>query len=323
MAEFAARFQNPFLRETFATMWYPEMSAAGLLFTFSMLHNHDAGYPIGGSLPMAQAVEKRYCDLGGEILYNARVSKILVEDNRAVGIQLADGRVEKADIVISAADGHATIYDMLDGCYMDEKINALYQHGKIFEPIVYIGLGVNRTFDDLPAMTGGTSLSLAEPIEVAGQPVKRLDAMIYNFDPTLAPAARTAITVMISTHYDYWKELASEPERYEAEKQRVGLEVIQRLDQRFPGLAADVEMADVATPLTFERYTGNWQGSFEGWLPTPTAMMAPRHYTLPGLDNFFMVGQWVSPGGGLPSGVMTGKAVVRMLCKKDKKKFKG
>jgi phytoene dehydrogenase-like protein len=29
--------------------------------------------------------------------------------------------------------------------------------------------------------------------------------------------------------------------------------------------------------------------------------------TLPGLKNFIMAGQWVSPGGGLPSGLMSGR----------------
>ena len=45
--------------------------------------------------------------------------------------------------------------------------------------------------------------------------------------------------------------------------------MVSLLEQRFPGIAEQVEMVDVATPLTFERYTGNWQGSFEGWLITP------------------------------------------------------
>jgi phytoene dehydrogenase-like protein len=44
--------------------------------------------------------------------------------------------------------------------------------------------------------------------------------------------------------------------------------------------------------------------------------------TLPGLDNFYMVGQWVNPGGGLPSGVMTGRHVAQILCRRDGKKFK-
>lgn len=61
-------------------------------------------------------------------------------------------------------------------------------------------------------------------------------------------------------------------------------------------------MTDVSTPATLLRFTGNWQGSFEGWLPTPEWLVKTVPRTLPGLDGFWMVGQWVAPGGGLPSG---------------------
>ena len=94
------------------------------------------------------------------------------------------------------------------------------------------------------------------------------------------------------------------------------------LDRRFPGLAGLVEMVDVATPMTFERYTGNWKASFEGWLPTPANLTTEMRKTLPGLEGFYMAGQWVAPGGGLPSGLMTGRQVVQLICHKDKRRFR-
>jgi phytoene dehydrogenase-like protein len=57
-------------------------------------------------------------------------------------------------------------------------------------------------------------------------------------------------------------------------------------------------MVDVSTPLTFERYTGNWQGSFEGWQITPQNYTVMRPMSeLPGLQNCYLTGQWVSRGG--------------------------
>ena len=322
--QYAAQFKNDFLRQTFSEMWMGNMSAIALLMTMAMLHRREAGYPIGGSVPMARAVEKRFCQLGGEIEYNTRVEKIIVENGQAVGVLLADGREVRADYVISGADGYATIFKMLDGKYVSEETKAIYQKGEIFPPILFIGLGVDQKIDDpeLYGITGGISFPIDDPIEIAGEPVKQMDAMIYNFDPTLSPEGKTVITLMQPTSYTYWKELAEEPERYQAEKERVALEYIKRLDVRFPGFSERVEMADVATPVTFERYTGNWQGSFEGWLPTPGMIMKRISKTLPGLENFYMVGQWVQAGGGLPSGVMTGRQVVQMICKKEGKKFR-
>ena len=76
-------------------------------------------------------------------------------------------------------------------------------------------------------------------------------------------------------------------------------------------------MTDVSTPATVIRYTGNWKGSMEGWLLKPGGRMRPYPNTLPGLRQFLMVGQWVSPGGGLPSGLMTGRAAIQAVCKQD------
>lgn len=325
LQQFADQFKNPFLHEVFSRLWYPEMSAIGLPFTLSMLNNKAAGYTMGGSLPMAQAVEKRFLDLGGDIQYDSRVKRIIVEDDRAVGVELENGQVERADYVISAADGFNTIYKMLDGKYISDEFKDMYAGKKpIFEPVVFVGLGVKMTFDDLPACTGGMSFLLDEPIRIGKDEIRNLDTMVYNFDPAMAPQGRTVITAMLSSHYDYWKDLYADGEnreKYEAEKQRIALEVIDRLEHFLPGVKGKVEMADVATPLTFEHFTGNWQGSFEGWLPTPQAMMKPISKTLPGLKNFYMVGQWVQAGGGLPSGVITGEQVITMLLKSEGRKF--
>jgi phytoene dehydrogenase-like protein len=97
--------------------------------------------------------------------------------------------------------------------------------------------------------------------------------------------------------------------------------VVNQLDQRFPGLAKQVEMRDVATPLTWVRYTGNWRGSYEGWLPKKWNFMTRMSKTLPGLANFYMAGQWVEPGGGMPTAVMSGRNVMQIICKKDKRPF--
>jgi phytoene dehydrogenase-like protein len=43
--------------------------------------------------------------------------------------------------------------------------------------------------------------------------------------------------------------------------------------------------------------------------------------TLPGLDRFYMAGQWVEPGGGLPTAALGGRKTIQTLCKRDGKKF--
>jgi phytoene dehydrogenase-like protein len=126
---------------------------------------------------------------------------------------------------------------------------------------------------------------------------------------------------MFASDYEYWKKLKQDPGRYKAEKEQIVDQVVAALDQRFPGLAARVEMRDVATPMTWERYTGNWRGSFQGWLETTKTLRMRMNKTLPGLGNFYMAGQWVEPGGSIPTAVMSGRNVTQIICKKDQKKF--
>ncbi|OFV84201.1 MAG: hypothetical protein A2W26_13495, partial [Acidobacteria bacterium RBG_16_64_8] len=322
IAQFTERFQNRFVREAMRQIWFPEMSAFVLLMTLAWFHGRQAGYPIGGSLPLARAVEKRFLDLGGAVDYRARVIEILVENDRAVGIRLADGQEQRFDAVVSAADLHATVYDTLGGRYVNDAVRSWFADFTPFPPLVFIGLGVAREFPEEPRLASGASLGLEHPLQIGGQSVTRLHYRIMNYDHTLAPVGKTMITSMLPVDYDYWNDLVKDRSAYEAEKKAIADSFVKVLDRRFPGIADHLEVVDVATPTTFKRYTGNWRGSFEGWLPTPSNLTSEMPRTLPGLDSFYLAGQWVAPGGGLPSGVMTGRQVTQLICKKDGRRFR-
>jgi phytoene dehydrogenase-like protein len=322
--EFTAKMKDPLIRQALAEMWYPQFSMGFILFTLAYMHTKNAGYPIGGSMPMSRALEKRFLDLGGQIHYDSRVEKILVENDRAVGIRLTDGSEHRAGRVISAADGYATIFKMLDGKYADEKIKEIYEKWEPFPPLLYVGIGVNRAFEKEPITVSGFSYPLRQPLEIGGEMVDRMPVHLFNQDPTLAPAGKTSLVVALPARYEYWKALAEDRAAYDEKKDQVARVVVSALEQRFPGIGGDVEMVDVATPLTFERYTGNWKGSFEGWLITPQnadTVMKPMSQTLPGLSGFYQCEQWVEPGGGLPTGVTSGRRLVQALCKEDGIKF--
>jgi phytoene dehydrogenase-like protein len=319
--EYAQRFKNPYLRESFILAFGDELPIIMSLMSLAMQHRKIAGYVIGGALALVEPVEQRYKALGGELQVNARVEKILVENNRAVGVKLADGTEHRADWIISAADGRTTIFDMLEGKYIDDKIKQRYEQPDLFKPLVYVALGVNRSFDDVPASINGLNYPLNKPMVVAGKEEKTLNVSVYKIDPTLSPAGKNVAVVAFTTDYDYWKTLHENPERYKAEKERIANDVIAGLEQRFPGITKQVEMRDVATPITWERYTGNWRGSYEGWMFSIESIMSSMRKTLPGLDNFYMAGQWVNPGGGMPTAATSGNHTIQLICKKDKRRF--
>jgi phytoene dehydrogenase-like protein len=330
LQHFAKRFKNPLLREALPSFGPPSgpgiprgcLPVFFMQMALSSIHRKLTGYPIGGSLEFSQAIQRRYHDLGGKIHYNSRVSKILVEDNRAVGVQLEDGSEHRADYVISAADGHTTIFDMIEGKYINEEIQRYYDNLPTLPGIVHVALGVARSFKELPYSAFVIDYALEEPLIIAGKELNRLRVCsIHNFDPTLAPPGKTVIRVWFPSDYDYWKSLEQDPERYQAEKEKIADTIVNLLDKRFPGLAEQVEMRDVATPMTYERYTGNWRGSFEGWLPTTKALGMRMSKTLPGLKNFYMAGQWVEPGGTVAFVAISGRNVIQLICKQDKKPF--
>ncbi len=323
VADFANRLKNPFLRETFSTFLSDasDFPMLALIVSLAWQHNKTAGYPLGGSLPFTRAIEKRFLDLGGSIQYSARVAKILVDNDRAVGVRLDDGSEYQADIVISAADGRTTIFDMLEGRYIDDTIKGYYDNMRLFPPLLYISLGIADPLKELPATVSGISFPLDRPVMIDGKERDRLSIMPYHFDPKLAPEGKTVLIVMINSDYDRWKGLADDPQRYREEKEAAVDLVINALEQRIPGIRDKVEMRDVATPITWERYTGNWRGSYEGWLPTAKNMNMRMRKTLPGLGNFYMTGQWVNPGGGLPPAVSSGRHLIQLLCHKDGKRF--
>jgi phytoene dehydrogenase-like protein len=320
--DFVKRIKNPYLRQMMSLAFGSDSWPMMIIFwMLGLQHNKSAGYVIGGALELVRFLEERYRALGGEIYFKARVEKILVENDRAVGIKLDDGTEHRADWVVSAADGRTTIFNMLDGKYVDDAIKNRYDNPDLFSPLVYIGLGVASRCEQIPPSVSGLSFPLETPITIAGKEHQRLGVLTYSYDSALAPEGKTVIKVQFETDYDYWEKLYQEPEKYKAEKERIADDVIDRLDKRFPGLAEQIEMRDVATPMTWVRYTGNWRGSYEGWMFSAESLTSSMSKTLPGLDNFYMAGQWVNPGGGMPTAAMSGNHTIQLICKRDKKKF--
>jgi phytoene dehydrogenase-like protein len=321
MQDYALRFSDPFLREAFPRILeeLPDMPIAAIILQSADLHNRNSGLPIGGSLEFARAIERRYLDLGGEVHYKSRVDKILVDDDRAVGVRLTDGTEHNADIVISAADGRTTIFDMLEGKYIDDKIHSYYNEWPIEGPFLQISFGVARDFSSEPH---SIILPFDEPINVGDQKRSWVHMRHYCYDPTMAPSGKSVFTAyFINVNHKYWKELYGDRPRYKAEKQGIADAVIDQIEKRFPGIKDQIEVVDVATPVTYERYTGTWQGSYMGWGSTTETWGKWMSRTLPGLGSFYMAGQWVYMGGGVSGAVMSGQHLIQIICNKDKKAF--
>ena len=318
---YVARYKNEFLREVLQLIVGNEdMSALVLVMLLAFRTRKNTGFVAGGSWDFAMAIADRYTRLGGTVRYKTRVTSIKVENNRATGVQCADGTFVPAATVVSCADGHTTIFKMLDGKFVDKKILYLYEYCQPFPAIIQVSLGIKKIFPGAPHTL---NLHLLQPLRVDDQTRhNNLEVETFGSESGLCPEGTTVMTLRFPTSYEFWTGLKkNDPQRYRAEKKRVVQEIIAILEKRFPGLAEQIERSDIATPATFVRYTGNWQGSYEGWLPTPRILGRRIPYTLPRLKNFYMAGHWVVAGGGLPSAAISGRYVAQMVCAQLKKPF--
>ncbi len=305
---------NFFLNSIFGSR---DFSALAFIMMFAWFNQKNAGYLIGGSLPMAQRMTNWYIGLGGILRAKSTVSKIMVEDDTAKGVVLSDGSEIAADYIISAADGHSTIFDMLGGKYIDKKIKNAYEKWELFTPIVQVSFGINKIIEsDVPVETWIT------PGQVIGMTKTGTGYSIMNYcyDPTMAPSGKSVIVIRFDSPWDLWKDLESND--YKNEKLQIEKDARVILEKRYPGISDAIEVCDVATPVTDVSYTGVWKGSYEGFLPSSKNLMDNLNSTLPGLKKFYMAGQWLFPGGGLPPAGQSGKWAVQYICKEEKMMFK-
>jgi phytoene dehydrogenase-like protein len=183
-----------------------------------------------------------------------------------------------------------------------------------------VSYGVAGTFPDEPTFT---TVALEHPLTVGQQSIRGFYIRISNYSQRFAPAGKTVVQVEMETEWDFWNDLRHRDRvEYEAEKERVAAEILDRLEAHFPTISSRVEVTDVATPYTWWRYTLNHEGAWEGWLMTVDAMKTYVRRTLPGLDSFYMAGQWVMPGGGVPPCLYSGRHAVQLLCREDGKPFR-
>ena len=318
MEQYARAVQSTELRRILENLFLPEVPVWFVLLILGLLANKQMGLLSGSCADFVASMAERYASLGGEVKYSSTVKEILVENGRAVGVRLSVGSEHRADVVIGAGDSRSTIFRLLGGRYVDKKIKERFENWKLLPPVVTLSFGVTREFPGEPPLN---FLFLKEPLVIGNVTIPGFPARIFNYGTKFSPPGKTVVQALVHTDWDYWNELQKDHPRYAAEKKRVAAEVLSRLESQYPGITSQVEVADIATPLTTWRYTLNHQGAFMGWLPTPKTMRAQVKKTLPGLENFYMAGQWVMPGGGVPPSIYSGRQVIQILCRRDGKKF--
>ncbi|MEU5402400.1 NAD(P)/FAD-dependent oxidoreductase [Streptomyces sp. NPDC005963] len=354
MSEYSARFKDPLLREAFNFILYEKHSAFPVLpfhFQLASHANLSAGVPEGGSLGLATSIEQRFRRLGGEVTYNAKVAEVLVEGDRAVGVRLTDGRVYRADIVVSACDGHTTMMKLLKGRYLNDAYRRLYtetilEPGMVFPGYFTLFLGLRRPFPQgEPCTTHLLDDELAAQLTGIRHPSINVQFRSRHY-PELSPHDSTVVYATYFSDIEPWRVLDEGPEQvsrrrggeelhtlpvrhgrgYYAAKRQARNAIVRFLEGLYPGIEDAIAVRDVSSPLTQVRYTGNYDGTVLGWQPfvesgeTLEELVKKHGPGVPGLANFYQSGVWATTGG-LIRAAAAGRHVVQFVCRDDRRPF--
>jgi len=243
------------------------------------------------------------------------VEEILVKDGRAAGVRLTDGTMLAADAVISTSSAPETILRLLGGRYCADETRERLARWKLFQPIVLASFGVSTPLAALPPMLIVDGI---RPFEIGGRKNDHLYLRTYNDDATLAPEGHAVIQGLFESDYEWW---ATRGSNYERAKEEVTARALAQLEIAIPAVTNRVRMTDVATPLTYWSMARSWRGAYEGWMPNGDSLFGHVRKTLPGLEAFFMAGQWVEPGGGVPMAIMSGRQSAQLLCAAEGRPF--
>ncbi|MGP4002413.1 phytoene desaturase family protein [Streptomyces sp. 8N706] len=329
MHTFADKFQDPLLRRAFRNIFFQDHEVFPLLpylFNMAGAYHHNAGFPQGGSLGLSRSIEERYTSLGGSITYRARVERILVEDGRAIGVELRGGKRLYADHIVSACDGYTTIYGLLGGRYTGPRIDKLYgslltEPGVLYPGVVSAFVGLDGEAGAQDAHSTTYLLSQEQSRQLPGASQKSLVVQLRSrYSDGFAPPGTSVIHCTYFSDFAYWTALRSANRReYWAQKRKVADFVRDFLECRYPGIGERIRVVDVASPATTKRYTGNFNGSILAWKSFTdaddlvTKVVNKDRMRLPGLRGFSMAGQWAA-GGGLIRAASSGRFVTQYLC---------
>ncbi|HEY9640973.1 MAG TPA: carotenoid isomerase, partial [Coleofasciculaceae cyanobacterium] len=283
------------------------MINAGMVF--SDRHYGGINYPKGGVGQIAQKLVEGLEKAGSQIRYKARVTEIIRQGNRAVGVRLATGQEIRAKRIVSNATRWDTFEKLLPKAAMpasEQKWQQRYQKSPSF---FSLHLGVSA--DALPPGVECHHI-LLEDWQRMEEAIGTIFVSIPTLlDPDLAPAGHHIVHAFTPCWIEDWQHLPSH--EYQAKKEQVAGQIIQRLEAIFPGLEAGLDYMEVGTPRTHRRFLGREDGTY-GPIPRQKLLgllgMPFNRTAIPGL---YCVGDSTFPGQGLNAVAFSGFACAHRI----------
>lgn len=248
--------------------------------------------PVNRSHGYTTAFDQKIREFGGHIEYNTRVDKILVENGRAVGVETSNGEIIKAEYIICNASPtlayNKLIHPKSEVPEMGYKeVNARIHGLSAF--CVYLGL--DATVKKLGLKEYSYFIMDEMDTEEVYESWSKLEAprgqatvVINNAISDCSPPGTTMMYITTLFQPDAWKEV--KPENYFNIKRDLAEKLIIQFEE-FTGapIRDHIEEIEIATPETYARYTGTYNGVIYGYEPESWDSLVPRLMSM-GKDQY-------------------------------------
>jgi prolycopene isomerase len=269
------------------------MINAGMVF--SDRHYGGINYPKGGVGQIAQKLVEGLEKAGSHIQYRSRVTEILRDRDRAVGVKLASGETYRAKRIVSNATRWDTFEKLLPAADLPRSEQSWQQRYQKSPSFFSLHLGVRA--DLLPAGTECHHILLEDWNRMEAAEGTIFVSIPTLLDPDLAPANHHIIHTFTPSWIEDWQNLT--PTAYQQKKEQVAAQMIDRLAAIFPGLDQAIDYQEAGTPRTHRRFLGRQDGTY-GPIPSRKLLgllgMPFNRTAVPGL---YCVGDSTFPGQGL------------------------
>lgn len=293
-------------------------------------HYYSGGmFPKGGAEKIATLIEESLENYGSYILTNHEVTEIIVKNNTATGVKVKDLSKNKeelkkfyAPIIISGAGAQITYLKLLNKDYnlnIQKELKDFYKG--------YSGINVYLGLKDSPEKLGikGENYWIVDNYDINIFDKKNLDIInskpFYCFlsFPSLKSGTKGGYTADIVTIVPYdsfeeweksnWKKREI---KYYNIKEKIIDSLIDLIEKYIPGFKELIVYKELASPLTFEFFTGRIKGAFYGLPAVPERFKIKDLKVKTPIKNLYLTGTDILSNGILPA-LMSGMATVSYL----------
>jgi all-trans-retinol 13,14-reductase len=304
----------------------PAQSSFGVHAIVAGHYFNGASYPVGGAGRIAETIAPLIERGGGKIAVSADVEEILVEDAKAIGVRMADGRRLYAPLVVSDAGARNTF-----GRLLREPSPIQKELEKIPASMAHLSLyvGVKRTAEEL-GLSGANlwvfpSFNHDSNTEAfLKDPSAEFPVLFISFPSAKdreferSHPGRATIEIVTLAAYDWfarwentpWKKRGAE---YDEFKSELAGRLQQELEKHVPAVRAQIDHAELSTPLSTRHFMNYERGEAYGLAVTPARFRSRCLRPQTPIKRLFLTGQDVTSlgvTGALFGGVVAASAIL-------------